>query len=136
MVQGEIFSPVCFIVALGHLVRKADTGEGILMLDVFVSKLEYADDAALINKTCAGAPRRVTAIAKKAWELADMEISVPKTECMMLRQFGECKQGPVRGEEYEELKFKHVCEWCGIDYPTKDALCTHDIRNFLIDWAI
>ena len=54
-----------------------------------------------------------------------MEISVPKTECMMLRQYEECTQDPVREKECEELKFKHVCEWCGMDYPSKDALCTH-----------
>ena len=105
--------------------RKADTGDGVLMLDVFLSKLEYADDAALINRTCEGASRRVTRIAKKARELADMEISVPKTECMFLRQYQECRQQPVSTEEYAEQKFKHVCEWCGMDYPSKDALTTH-----------
>ena len=78
-IQGDNFSPVCFIVALEYLMRKADTGDGVRMLDVFLSKLEYADDAALINRTCEGASRRVTRIAKKARELADMEISVPKT---------------------------------------------------------
>ena len=47
VVQGDIFSPVCFIVALECLMRKADAGGGVTMLQVFLSKLEY--DAALIN---------------------------------------------------------------------------------------
>jgi hypothetical protein len=72
-----------------------------------------------------GASRRVTRIAKKARELPDMEISVPKTECMFLRQYQECRQQPMSTEEYAEQKFKHVCEWCGMDYPSKDALTTH-----------
>ena len=55
-----------------------------------------------------------------------MEISVPKTECMMLRQYKEeCKQQPVCEEEYTEKKLKHVCEWCRMDYPSKDSLSTH-----------
>ena len=86
VVQGDIFSPVCFIVALECLMRKADTGGGVTMLQVTLSKLEYADDAALINRTCEEASERVSRLARKARELAGMEMSIPKTEAMLVRK--------------------------------------------------
>ena len=41
VVQGDLFTPVCLIVAPECLVRKADAGGGVRMLQVFLSKLEY-----------------------------------------------------------------------------------------------
>jgi hypothetical protein len=52
--------------------RKADTGGGVTMLQVTLSKLGYADDATLINRTCEEASERVSRLARKARELADM----------------------------------------------------------------
>ena len=123
VVQGDIFSPVCFIVALECLMRKADAGGGITMLQVFISKLEYADDAALINRSCKEASERVSRLARKARELADMEISIPKTEAMLVRK--DVRKDKIEAEEFSDMDFKQVCEWCGMSYPTKDGLRTH-----------
>ena len=123
VVQGDIFSPVCFIVALECLMRKADAGGGVTMLQVFLSKLEYADDAALINRTCEEASERVSRLARKARELADMEISIPKTEAMLVRK--DVRKDKIEAEEFTDMGFKHVCDWCGMSYPTKDGLRTH-----------
>ena len=122
VVQGDIFSPVCFIVALECLMRKADVGGGITVLQVFrvISKLEYADDAALINRSCEEASERVSRLARKARELADMEISIPKTEAMLVRK--DVRKDKIEAEEFLDMDFKHACEWCGMSYPTKNSL--------------
>ena len=48
------------------------------VLGVLISKLEYADDAALVSSDCEEATARVTRIAVEAKERADMEVSVPE----------------------------------------------------------
>ena len=123
VIQGDIFSPICFIIALEHLMRLSDDGGTMTMLGVLISKLEYADDAALVSKNCEEATARVTRIAVEAKERADMEVSVPKTEYMIVRK-DECA-GAVAEEELDAMEFNHVCKWCGMDYPTKDGLSAH-----------
>ena len=69
VLQGDIFSPVSFIAGLDRIFRRHDisnsgvtvgTGEN----SVCVSKLEYADDAALIDENVEQASARVTSIVK------------------------------------------------------------------------
>ena len=82
VIQGDIISPVLFILALDALVQQYDSVQGkgfkcgrILRLDV----LGYADDVALISSTAEDMTRRLTALADAARENADMNVSLPKT---------------------------------------------------------
>ena len=82
VIQGDIISPVLFILALDALVQQFDSVRGkgfkcgrILRLDV----LGYADDVALISETVEDMTRRLTAIADGAKDHADMNVSMPKT---------------------------------------------------------
>ena len=52
-----------------------------------------------------------------------MEISIPKTEAMLVRK--DVRKDKIEAEEFTDMGFKHVCDWCGMSYPTKDGLCTH-----------
>ena len=86
VIQGDIISPVLFILALDQLVQTVDKAGGkgagkgvkcgrILKLNV----LGYADDAALIEPCVEVMTDRLTAIADASRELADMHVSMPKT---------------------------------------------------------
>ena len=82
VIQGDIISPVLFILALDALVQQFDSVKGkgfkcgrILRLDV----LGYADDVALISSTVEDMTRRLTSIANGARDNADMHVSLPKT---------------------------------------------------------
>ena len=90
VVQGDIFSPVCFIIALECLMRRSDKGGGVTVLGVLLSRLEFADDAALIDESIEKASERISSIAKGSRELADMEVCIDKTETMFVRddEFG------------------------------------------------
>ena len=82
VVQGDIFSPVCFIIALECLFRRCDSHGGLSLVGVWLERLEYADDAALIDVGYEMASGKVSELARVAREQADMEISRPKTEYM------------------------------------------------------
>jgi hypothetical protein len=87
VVQGDIFSPVCFVIALECLFRRCQSRGGVSLVSVWLERLEYADDAALIDVGYEMASQKVTELETVAQELADMEISRPKTEYMAARDF-------------------------------------------------
>ena len=78
VVQGDIFSPMCFIITLTVIMKRH--GKPVVnnsALGMIINSLEYADDATLfdinaINATQAS--KRVTLLAKGAVEDADMLI--------------------------------------------------------------
>ena len=75
--------------------------------------------------TCEEASERVSRLARKARELADMEIIIPKTEAMLVRKDVHVRKDKIEAEEFTDMGFKHVFDWCGMSYPTNDGLCTH-----------
>ena len=82
VIQGDIPSPVCFLVALDRIMKehgRLDTG--ILLNELLLlSELLFADDASLPNTETNIASRRLTHLDQKAREEAGMEISKPKTK--------------------------------------------------------
>jgi len=70
--------------------RRSDKDGGVTVLGLLLSRLEFADDAALIDdESIDKASERISSIAKGSRELADMEVSVDKIETMFPRD-GVC----------------------------------------------
>ena len=91
VLQGDIFSPVSFIAGLGRIFRRHDINNSGVTVGagenaVCVSKLEYADDAALIDENVEQASARVTSIAKGSLEEAAMVISIRKSKVMHIHK--------------------------------------------------
>ena len=87
VLQGDIFSAVAFIVGLWHIFSKHDVpGAGIVVGQlphtVHVSKLEYADDAGLVDENTEFSSLRLTAVADGSSTDAAMEVSLDKTKGM------------------------------------------------------
>ena len=79
---------------------------------VCVSKLEYADDAALIDENVEQASARVTSIAKGSLEEAAMVISIRKSKVMHVHK-------KTRVSATTEAEFTkqcgvsiHMARWC------------------------
>lgn len=92
VVQGDITSPLYFIIALEAILRKHDSAinKGVPLGDVLIHTLGYADDAALVDlgnpNGIQTATSRVTAVAKGSRADTDMEISIPKTKVLHVRR--------------------------------------------------
>ena len=89
VVQGDIFSPWCFILAVECLLRRTGVGDsgGLNLMGVWLNKLEYADDAALIDTSVEDATERLTTLARESEVLALSESGVAlvgdsKLECV------------------------------------------------------
>ena len=87
VIQGDIFSPLCFIVALEAFMRSHGGSGKVSAFGILLDRLEYADDAALVDRDAKEASERVTRLCSGALdpEDADMEISAPKSEVMFCR---------------------------------------------------
>ena len=112
VVQGDITSPLFFVIALQLILKRHDKvcGKGVQFAGDNVHTLAYADDAALLDKDVETATARVTAIAVGSKIDADMSINSDKTEVV---QF--CEQGRVPTSSAEEMRAlcKHKCPHVG-----------------------
>ena len=82
VLQGDITSPLYFILALELILKLHDThpSKGVDFGGRQVHTLGYADDCALLDTTLETATERVTAIAKGSKDDADVSINISKTD--------------------------------------------------------
>ena len=73
VLQGDLVSPLLFIIALEYAFRKCDTGSSFSILGIFLDQLTYADDSALSCASVEEASTRMAALKKGLLEMADMQ---------------------------------------------------------------
>jgi hypothetical protein len=120
VVQGDIFSLVCFVIALECPFRRCELHGGVSLASVWLERLEYADDAALIDVGYEMASKKVIELARFSQEMADMEISRPKTGYMAIRDYAV--PAAVQ-EDYDAQVWQ--CADCGGGFPSKHGLAVH-----------
>ena len=131
VLQGDIFSPVAFIIGLWKIFHKHDIpNSGITVgsdpFQVRVSKLKYADDAGLLDEDVQSATNRLTAIADGSQSDAGMMISFAKTKVMHIHKKSSV---PATTEnDIKEMHFKYKCEKCERPFPTSRGLSVHKGR--------
>ena len=127
VIQGDIPSPVCFLVSLDKIMKE----HGIQLNEyLLLSELLFADDESLPNTDTITASRRITHLDRKAREEAGMEISKPKTKVqhvMKRPQVTATTEEDINNLP-DEMKFKFICEKCTMSYPTKHGLSIHQAR--------
>ena len=130
-IQGDIPSPVVFLIALDRLLKEhGSLHTGIRITEqLTLSELAFADDAALGNQNTQDASQRITRLSEGAKE-AGMEISVPKTKVQHIAH--RPKVTATTEEDIANLptakKFQYECESCGMTYPTKHGRSVHQGR--------
>ena len=114
VLQGDITSPIYFILALEAILRDHDCQRrGVQFGNQIIHTLGYADDAALLDTTTVNASERVTSIAAGSKQDADMIINVAKTVCMHVRRQEKCSEVTDK-EARSNAKF--VCPHVGCNY--------------------
>ena len=126
VIQGDIMSPVLFILALDQIIQRYDvTGKGRKCGKVLrIKVLGYADDLALVDNTVEAMTTRLTKIADASKAEADMEVSMPKTFSQHVYKRKPIK---VTGKEAKkaEMKYKHKCDFCPRRFKTESNMMKH-----------
>ena len=133
VIQGDIPSPVCFLVALDKLLKDHGNppNSGIQITSTLhLPSLEYADDAAMPDSNAAISSDRLTNFSVKAEEQAGMKISIQKTKAQHIRKRAKVTETTETdvANLTEDKKFKFECGKCGMTYPTKHGLSVHQER--------
>ena len=82
VVQGDITSPLYFVLALHLILQRHDNivGKGVEFAGTTIHTLAYADDAALLDTDVSTVTTRITVIAQGSKSDSDMSINITKTE--------------------------------------------------------
>ena len=132
VIQGDIPSPICFLVALDKLLRDhANQSGGIrIHASLHLTSMEYADDAVLPDENAHSATARLTNLDANAQQEAGMKISIAKTKAQNIRprpKVSNTTEDDITNLPPEK-KFKHECDKCKMTYPTKHGLAVHQGR--------
>ena len=126
VIQGDIISPILFILALDQLVQEFDgDGEGIKCGRLLRLKvLGYADDAAMIDECTDAMTKRLTTLANASEAKADMKINMVKTFTQHVFKRDDIT---VTKEEAAaaEAGFKHKCDFCKRRFKTQRHMLIH-----------
>ena len=130
VVQGDIVSPYCFILALQLIMLRHDDNpsSGVVLFpgtdrEVRVASLLYADDWATICNTTEEQSSRVTNIAIGSYAEGCLEAHTVKSEHMGI--YLPEKMGDVTNEDIEAANFEHACPHCTRSFSTKHGLSVH-----------
>ena len=112
VLQGDIFSPVCFIAGLDRTFRLYDQVNpgmtvGTGAHTVRMAKFEYADDAALIDEDAGQATARVTSLAAGSIADAAMITSTKKSKVMHIHK--TTRTSATTEADVAKLNLVHRC---------------------------
>ena len=121
-------SPVSFIAGLDRIFRRHDISNSGVTVGagenaVCLSKLEYADDAALIDENVEQASARVTSIAKGSLEEAAMVISIRKSKVMHIHK--NTRVSATTEADVASLHLSHKCSACAREFTKQRGLRIH-----------
>ena len=116
VIQGNIMSPVLFILALEQIIQQYDVQEEgmkcgkILRIKVF----GYADDLALVYTMVEQMTTRLTAITNTSKEQADMTVNMSKT----MPQHFHKRQAIKATSAAAEARYQQKCDFCSRRFKT------------------
>ena len=132
VIQGDIPSPICFLVAVDKLLKEHGCLDlGIKLTDeVLFSDAEFADDVFLPTEDVPTASYRLSNLQTNADKEAGMQISIPKTKnqhIMPTPKVSQTTEADVAALPAEkQLRFE--CDKCGWTYANQHGLSIHQAR--------
>ena len=112
VLQGDILSPLFFILTLEYILRMHDTthSKGVNLGGSRIHTLGYADDLALTDNgnatgrnPIASTSERTTSIAAVSRERADMKVKITKTKVMYVRAQDPGGVGHFKGRGFRYM---------------------------------
>ena len=127
VIQGDIISPIFFILAMEQIFRLHDKdGDGITLGNhLHIGVLGYADDAVLASELTSKMSKRATSVARGSEADADMTINKKKTKNMHVEEQKKVAVSTVEEMKTTEAAFKHQCIFCPRRFKTVRGLKIH-----------
>ena len=131
VIQGDIISPIFFIIALDQLVQTHDKGgQGVAVGHINeIRVLGYADDAAMCEEAVEEMSIRLTSFADAAMAKADMRVKLTKTFSQHVQPLQKVAAATDEEVAKKMENYKHACEYvkagCTQRFKTKAGMHIH-----------
>lgn len=128
VIQGDIISPIFFILAMEQIFKMHDPSPDGIALDNYLrlSTLGYADDAALLSTNAKITSQRLNKVARGSSKDADVNVHMGKTKNMHVRKQDHVAPSTVTEIKSTEDKYKHVCKFCDRRFKTCRGMKIHE----------
>ena len=126
VIQGDIMSPVLFILALDQIIQQYDTKQrGMRCGKVLrIKVLGYADDLAFVDTTVDNMTARLTKVANASERQADMKVNMSKTVSQHVHKRQAIKATSAEAKAVE-AKYQHKCDFCSRRFKTQANMQKH-----------
>ena len=126
VIQGDIISPVLFILALDQIFQANDeSGDGVKAGSILrLRTLGYADDVALCEETVENMSKRLTDIADASIEQADMYPNISKTFTQHVHRRQDIDVTATEVAEVEK-GYDFKCDYCSRRFKTQRNMRIH-----------
>ena len=113
VIQGDIISPIFFILAMEQIFRIHDPSpEGVSVGNYLqIGVLGYADDAALLSTDITALTKRLTYIERGSRENAEMKVHPGKTKTMHVEEQAALPIPTHEQVQATEKGYTHECEF-------------------------
>ncbi len=125
VLQGDVLSPMCFIIALDRIFRRHNSRTaGISITSTLrIDKLEYADDVALLDGNAEVAQERLSLLNPAANSEGVLNIAAHKSFVQHVQKVQRVTR--TTEEDVEKMDFKSQCPDCERKFPYESSLATH-----------
>ena len=126
VIQGDIISPIFFVLTMEQIFRLHDTsGDGVDMGNhLCIGVLGYTDDVTIISRCPETMTKRVSMVSRGLREDGDMTISIPKTKVMHVVRQEKIVPPTISEMEATEAN-THKCKLCPRRCKTAGGLAKH-----------
>ena len=113
VIQGDIMSPIFFIIALDQLIQEHDKGgQGIKVGNINeIRVLGYADDITMIDTSASALTERLTNFANESLRCADMQVKLKKTFTQIVKEQEPVAKATEEEIEKTEAKYEFKCKY-------------------------
>ena len=127
VIQGDIISPIFFILAMEQVFRLHDPSPAGVSIGNYlqIGVLGYADDAALTSLSADRMNQRLSSVSRGSKADADMDIHKGKTKNMVVERQAKMQLPTEAAVKKMEATYAHECEFCGRRCKTARGLKIH-----------
>ena len=129
VLQGDILSPILFILCLNSIWKRTTPGQGWQIPKVpnwLLDELSYADDVASFSTNIENSQTQLQNFSDVAAHTASMRINVPKTVHMTVTP--KLSVSSTTESEVIALELPHACDVCERRFPTIAGVSIHKAR--------
>ena len=125
VLQGDILSPLCFIIALDRIFQRHNTSNAGVSLtpSIRLNKLEYADDVGLMDENATDASERLSKLSDGANSEGGLIIAIQKSFAQHIQKAQRVSR--TTEEDVDTMDFKFKCDNCDRKFPYPSSLATH-----------